>query len=242
MSNDSVSFAYTFHADHYNNSFQYHPKSRSNFHCATRSYNFNKYGLCYTIVMKNKLENEKFKKIVKAEIDQILSNLESDLNALEKKQHNLHNEENTLVFDKLMESHSLISKVNEYNYISKTQDIDTMINIAVTLFSISLSLLIAFISVPSLGGNSIPALIVVFFSSILLIVLLWYRNKFLKNLKTIYLEGMVTHLKRITDRVDEHLDIFEAKSKDVQEKINSILSKTNALKKKYIRTDAKKAT
>lgn len=176
--------------------------------------------------MKKKLEIDKIRKIAKAMVD-----ITRDLNALEKKQDSFRNEENTLVFDKLMESHSLISKINEYNYISKTQDVDTIINIVVTLFSISLSLLIAFMSVPSLGGNSMPALIVVFFSAILLIILLWYRNKLLKNLKALYLEGMIKHLKRVTDRVTNHLDYFEAKGKDMQEEIDSSLSKAHALQK-----------
>lgn len=161
----------------------------------------------------NNLGNRTFEKYRKE-----LDSLKEDVDRISK--HELD-----FVFNPKTEAWNNISLAKEHLYNFKVQDLDVTINIALNLVSFSLALLIAFVTVPLLGGNWIIILIPLLLSSIILICLISHRRKQSAKLTLAYLEGLDSNARRLFERSERHMDYGKKQKQAINKRLQEIKEK-----------------
>ena len=162
-----------------------------------------------------------------------------ELKIIEKEVNRLRQEELDFVFNPMTDAQNNLSLANEHLYNFEVQDIDVSINIALNLVSFSIALLIAFITIPQLGGNWAIILIPLLLSSAILIGLIFYRRKHSIKLTLTYLEGIIKNIHRLSERSKMHLDYDQESTKAIKKRLQKLREQLKKEKKILTPREAK---
>lgn len=164
----------------------------------------------------------------------------TELKTLEKESNRLRQDELDNVFNPMTDARNNLSLANEHFYNFKVKDTDVSINIALNLVSFSLALLIAFITIPQLGGNWVIVLIPLLLSTTILIWLIFYRRKQSIKLTLTYMEGIMENIRRLSERSEMHLTYSEEQSKAIKKRLQELIEQIKKDEKILISKETKR--